>query len=72
MITAGRALTDVKTTDLQQILRLVFAGDLECPITAIGLATSGLLRLQDDLGHLRGLDRQATVAVLVAVLAERR
>lgn len=65
-------LKAVRTQDLEQILRLVHKGELACPIDQTGLAIAGLLRLGDDLGHLRGLDERAVKAVLIAVLAERR
>lgn len=65
-------LKAVRTRDLEQILRLVHKGELACPIDQTGLAIAGLLRLGDDLGHLRGLDERAVKAVLIAVLAERR
>ena len=71
MLQGGKALTEVKTDDLRELLRAVVREELPCPITPIGLATVGLLRLGDDLGHLRGLDVRSTKAVLVAVLAER-
>ncbi|TNE87305.1 MAG: hypothetical protein EP330_18995 [Deltaproteobacteria bacterium] len=65
-------LKNVATKDLEQLLRLVHRGELSCPIDQTGLAVAGMLRLGDDLGHLRGLDEQAVRAVLVAVLAERK
>jgi len=68
----ANGLRGVKTGDLKTLLALVHRGELECPITPIGLATTGLLRIQDDLAHLRGLDSTSTKAVLIAVLAERR
>lgn len=71
MIGTG-GLAHLATSDLEQLLRLVFRGALPCPIDRVGLATTGLLRLGDDLGLLRGLDATATQAVLVAALAERR
>jgi hypothetical protein len=68
----AQGLTAIKTDDLRELLRAVHRGDLPCPITQIGLGRAGLLRLVDDLGHLRGLDDHAVRAVLVAALAERR
>ncbi len=65
-------LTRVSTEDLQELLRLVHRGELRCPVDRVGLASTPLLRLGDDLEILRGLDERATRAVLVAVLAERR
>jgi len=71
MLYGGRALLDVSTDDLKELLRQVHSGALECPVTRIGLASTGLLRLGDDLGHLTGLNAGGVHAVLVAVLAER-
>ena len=68
----AEGLNAITTDDLKLLLRLVHRGELPCPIDARGLGMAGLLRLLDDLGHLRGLERAAVVAVLVAVLAERR
>jgi hypothetical protein len=68
----AQGLTGIKTEDLREVLRAVHRGDLPCPITQIGLGQAGLLRLVDDLAHVRGLDEQAVRAVLVAALAERR
>jgi hypothetical protein len=70
MIGTG-GLKAVSTKDLKQLLLLLHRGDLECPITQIGLATSGLLRLGDDLAVLGGVDEKGVRAVLVSVLAER-
>ncbi|MCO4743871.1 MAG: hypothetical protein KC912_03720 [Proteobacteria bacterium] len=64
-------LKSVKTKDLKLVLGLVHRGELECPITQIGLAVNGVLRLGDDLAHLRGLDEAGVRAVLIAVIAER-
>jgi len=64
-------LKAIRTRDLEQILKLVHNGELQCPITGIGLATTGLLRLLDDLEALRGLDKRSVHAVIVCVLAER-
>jgi len=66
-----RGLTGVKTSDLKLILKFVHRGDLPCPISRVGLATTGLLRLGDDLDTLRGLDEAGVRSVIVAVLAER-
>ena len=72
MLDAGKALTEVATEDLVALLRHVHRGELGCPITPAGLGEHRLLRLQDALGFLTGLDEAATRAVLVAVIAERR
>lgn len=71
MFTSAKGMTALKTDDLIAILRVVHRGELSCPITQIGLAQAGLLRLGDDVGHLFGLDEAGVRAVLVAVLAER-
>jgi len=71
MLNSGQGLKNVRTSDLKALLRLVHRGAIDCPITQIGLAENGLLRLGDDLAHLYGLDSRGTRAVLVAVLAER-
>lgn len=71
MLTAGRGLTAVTDQDLKALLRAVHRGELPCPLTAQGLAMTGLLRLLDDLEPLRGLDAPGVRAVLTCVLAER-
>ena len=71
LFTSAKGMTALKTDDLKALLRLVHRGELTCPITQIGLAQSGLLRLGDDVGHLFGLNEAGVRAVLVAVLAER-
>ena len=65
-------LVSVSDDDLRELLRQIHRGELVCPITRIGLATVGLLRLGDDLDVLQGLDERGVRAVLVSVLAERR
>jgi len=65
-------LTTVSDDDLRRIYAAVHRGELRCPINRLGLATTGLLRLGDDLDILRGLDDAGVRAVLVSVLAERR
>ena len=71
MLGYSRGLSAVATVDLKLLLRKVYREELNCPITQIGLAKAGILRLGDDLAHLRGLERVAVNAVLAAVLAER-
>ena len=68
----SQGLTAVKTKDLKKLLAAVHRGELPCPITQIGLAVVGQLRLGDELGILRNLDEAGVRAVLVSVLAERR
>lgn len=67
----SQGLKAVKSEDLKRILRAVHRGELPCPINRIGLASTGLLRLGDDLDVLRGLDEPGVRAVIVAVLSER-
>lgn len=65
-------LTSVTSRDLRALLRVVHNGELACPITQVGLATVGLLRLGDSLEVLRAVDQRGVRAVLVSVLNERR
>ena len=71
MFQSGKGLSQISTNDLKELLRAVHRGELSCPISRKGLASTNFLRLGDDLGHLRGLDSRGVTAVLVAVLAER-
>jgi hypothetical protein len=66
-----RGLTAIKSADLKLILKAIYREELSCPISQVGLATVGLLRLGDDIDTLRGLEESAVRAVIVAVLAER-
>lgn len=65
-------LTEVSTDDLRKLLRALHRGEVECPLSPVGLTCVGL---QDAVGellaHLRGLEQSAVHAVLVAVIAER-
>lgn len=65
-------LSGVRDEHLVALYRAVHRGDLPCPITHPGLATAGFLGIADHLEHLRGLDRIAVIAVITAVLADRR
>jgi hypothetical protein len=66
------ALTGVPTTELEQLLRLVYRKQIEIPITPVGLALVGLQhRAEELMQSLRGLDEPGVRAVLVAVTAER-
>lgn len=65
-------LVRVPTEVLVHVLRLVHRGELPCPITPVGVVTHRLQDVADDLDLLRGLDRRAVTAVLVAVISERR
>lgn len=65
-------LVTVSTDELRKLLRAVFKEQVECPLTVAGLAAVGLQDCGDVLlSHLRGLERQAVHAVVVAALAER-
>lgn len=65
-------LVTVSNDDLRTLLRMVFRGHVECPLTPAGLAAVGLQDASDLLlAQLRGLDGKAVHAVVVAVLAER-
>lgn len=68
----GAALTQLKTTELRALLTAVHRGTLRCPVTHPELLRAGLPALVDRVAFLQGLDRAATTAVLLAVLAERR
>ncbi len=65
-------LVGVTTPRLEVLLRGLHRETITCPLTPAALAGHGL---QDDttalLGLMRGLDRAAVHAVVVAVLAER-
>ena len=68
----GRGLTAVPDKVLQELLRQIYRGAIACPLTRRGLGEIGLMHWGDDLDHLHGIDQTGTIAVLVAVLAERR
>lgn len=66
-------LTDVKDEDLEKALRALHRGDLDLPVSAIGLARVGLQHCSAPiLAALRDLDANGVRAVLVNVLAERK
>lgn len=66
------ALTGVPTDDLRKLLRHVHRGEIEVPITPVGLSLVGLQhRTELFMQSLRGLDESGVRAVLVAVTAER-
>ncbi len=69
----GRALVPVEDSALKTLLRSLYRGDLTTPLDMPGLTRVGLQYCASDLlHHLRGMPEQAVIAVLVAVLAERR
>jgi hypothetical protein len=72
-VSSSLALLSSSTEDLETLLRAVHRGDVDCPLTPLGLACVGLQDASSPmLNHLRDLDDRAVKAVLVAVLAERR
>lgn len=73
MLGAARGLTEVQTSDLVKLLRLIVRDDIPVPINVLGLARTGLQHNAEELMHsLRGLDEPAVRAVLICVIAERR
>ena len=67
-----RALTGVTDEQLRTALRMLHRGELEAPLTIVGLTRIGLQNCANDfLDHLRGVNTAGVRAVLVAVLAER-
>jgi hypothetical protein len=68
----SRGLVGVRDEHLVELLRAIHRGRLTCPIDHPKLATSGFLGIAEHLETLRGLDRAGVVAVITAVLAERR
>jgi hypothetical protein len=68
----GTGLVEVSTEDLRKALRHLHRGDLECPLTIVGLTRIGLQTCANPLLiTMRGLDAAGVRAVLTAVLAER-
>lgn len=68
----AKGLTAIAVKDLETMLSRLYRGELRCPITHASLVIAGLPHLVDRVGFLSGLDENATRAVLVAVIAERR
>lgn len=68
----SKGLVKVRDEHLVELIRAIHRGDLRCPIDHPALATSGFLGIAEHLEHLRGLDKPAVLAVITAVLAERR
>ena len=65
-------LTPVSTKDLRTLLLHLHRGELEFPLAIPELTRVGLQHCALDLLHqLRGLDAEATRAVVTAVLSER-
>lgn len=65
-------LTRVPTSKLVRMLKLLHQEQLGFPVSGASLMTAGLSDIADDVDILKGLERQAVQAVLVAVIAERR
>ena len=73
MFGAGEGLTKVSTKNLTTALRMVVRGEIPTPIDVIGLARVGLQHCSEPiLGAVRGLDKRATISLLICVIAERR
>ena len=65
-------LTELTTDELKRLLQLVYRDQVEFPLNAQRIACIGFQYKHLALMNaLRGLDRNATRAVLVCVLAER-
>ncbi|MEZ4470109.1 MAG: hypothetical protein R3F60_04730 [bacterium] len=69
---AADGLINLSTAQLEGLVRLIYKGDLPCPISRATLMTMGLNHEATEADLLLGLDRRAALAVLAAVLAERR
>lgn len=68
----ARGLTELSTADLKDLLRHHHRGELDVPVTIVGLTRLGFQnRSEPLLETFRGLDAAAVRAVLTAVLAER-
>jgi hypothetical protein len=73
MAKAQLALTGIETTRLEGLLRHLHRGELECPMSPVGLTCVGFQDVSEIvMGVMRGLDERGARAVLVAVLAERQ
>ena len=68
----GRGLSAVRTEVLVELLRALHRGTLPCPLTTEALTRHGMQAQVEELSFLRELDRKAVIAVVVAVIAERR
>lgn len=65
-------LTRVSTEELQRLLRAVHRETLDFPITRSNLIACAFGHVEEHLGAIVGLDKNAAHRLLVAVLAERR
>jgi hypothetical protein len=66
-----RGLSGVALPQLEQLLRLVQAGDLVPPLTAAAVQARGLGAHWPELAWLAGLDRAGVEAVLRVTISER-
>jgi len=66
------SLRALSLTDINSLAVAVEGGELKCPISKTRLLSAGLDALVGKLGALDGLERDAVLAVLRAVIAERR
>lgn len=65
-------LTELSTSELEALLRALRAGAVRGPLDAVALADANLSELANRSNMLVGLELSAAVAVVEAVLAERR
>ena len=65
-------LTGLRTDELKNLLRLVYAKKLVCPFDKKTLMTMGFNRVSEFGECLCNLEEAAVRTVLVAVLAERK
>ncbi len=66
------ALSEVSTDDLRQLAALVARGELRLPFTLESLTYKSFGHLSRPMAPFQGLERDALLGVLRAVLAERR
>ncbi|MCB9583977.1 MAG: hypothetical protein H6718_01195 [Polyangiaceae bacterium] len=67
-----KGLTQVPTSRLERLLKLLHQEQVGLPLSGASLMTAGMSDIADDVALLKGLERGAVQAVLVAVIAERR
>ncbi|MCA9625411.1 MAG: hypothetical protein KC731_40590 [Myxococcales bacterium] len=65
-------LTHLSEAQLERLLKAVHREQVSCPLDVTELHLAGLSDVADRVAALRDLDRRGVVAVLTAVLAERR
>ena len=68
----GLGLTELRTDELEHLLRLVYKGTLTCPFDRQQLMTMGFNRISEFGELLCNRDESSVRALLFAVLAERR